>query len=277
MADLENMPAFADEPDTTTGGDSGADPAEDTREAASDTNATDVAPPADGTGDDDTSTDTDATSAPAAAAAPPGYVPVDALRAERKARQELERKEAYLRGQLEARQPQKPEEPTPEEPFDAAEFYSNPDQYVRKAAAAEAARAVQAERQRDFVEKANRSAERAAAKYSDYQDVEADFARRAQSNPAIVQQLRAADDPAEFAYSWTKRQQAIEALGDDPKTWIEAERERIRKEVLEEQARAVGAAGITQKPRPDGRSVGPPPADRPLSEDTMLDDLSARY
>lgn len=134
------------------------------------------------------------------------HVPLAALKAEREKRQQLERELAELR--------KKPEEPQ-------ASFYDAPDEYVQKAMQTAEQRATQ--RMYAALEAQARET------YSDYDEVTEEVQAYAQTNPAVVNQILSAPNPAVAAYKFGKQLREFKQMQDPV-----AYRERIKAEIRAE-------------------------------------------
>jgi hypothetical protein len=73
-----------------------------------------------------------------------------------------------------------------------------------------------------------RSAQKARAKYADFDDAAATFSEMARSNPALEHQLREADNPGEFAYEQAKTYTELQKYGGDMNALVEA---RVREQL----------------------------------------------
>jgi hypothetical protein len=76
--------------------------------------------------------------------------------------------------------------------------------------------------------------ERLAMKnYADYEEVRDTFMEIARDNPAIVREMYASDDPAEFAYAYAKEHKARQEIGDPLKYAEKIREETIAKTMAE--------------------------------------------
>jgi hypothetical protein len=133
---------------------------------------------------------------------------------ERRKRQDLEKKLAELEARL---QPQAPPQPKPE-PVD---WFASPEQ---------AAQALQAQFAESMFQTRVHTSERIIRKeHPDYDEVSALFAKRAESDPHLLQQLYNHPFPAEFAYEIGKQIKMLEEIKDP-----QAYREKLRAEILAE-------------------------------------------
>lgn len=181
-----------------------------------------------------------------------GKVPLQAVQAERGKRKEAEneaealrRELAELRGQVSvlsrpAQQPQPAEKPKPKT------FWENPDEFL-----AERLAPIQQETtQRHFLN----SRMLADEKFGADTVKEADDALGAliQANdPSVVelqQRIKTSPHPYADLVSWHQRRKAMADIGDDPVSFRERERERIRAEILAEQAAAQPEITTQQPP-----------------------------
>lgn len=140
-------------------------------------------------------------------------VPLQALRDERKKRQELELKLARIEGREEARgADQAAQEQPPQKSF---WDYEDPNEAVREIAYT----AVMQDR-------LERSVVKMREQHEDYNEMEVLFATEMRKNPQLETQMRAHPYPAEFAYNWAKQHQQARQYG----TSIDEIRENIRAE-----------------------------------------------
>lgn len=137
------------------------------------------------------------------------------ITAERKKRQEAERRAAEYHQQLEALR-------TPTKTPDVLE---DPDGYRKHI---ESGVQAQLENQR-----VDMSAEMARAAHTDFDEVLAEWAPLMQENPALYQQALKAKLPAEWAYQYVKRERFLKEVGDNPDSWRTSQREAIEKELRE--------------------------------------------
>jgi hypothetical protein len=155
----------------------------------------------------------------------PHPVPRKALIAERKKRQEYERKLAQLEGQLSAFQqfaqqgPRPPvQETKPTDPAD--EFYSGPVDFISKRE-----QALKQEFEQKFLAM---NVAQVQAQFQDYGEAEAAFVEAAKYNPTLQAQLRQSANPALFAYQNGKAFMELKDIGS-----LDELRERIRQEERE--------------------------------------------
>jgi len=142
---------------------------------------------------------------------------------ERRKRQELELQIAQMKGRLEGTSdPAKPKESDE----DDDDFWADPKSYTKKVAE----QAVLRDREQRWMERANRSVERAQKKHEDYQEMQAKFIELA-NTPEYAHwgvRMRNEDDPGEFIYQTMTTHLAPPPRSEDE---IRAELEsRIREE-----------------------------------------------
>jgi len=153
-------------------------------------------------------------------------VPKAAMIAERKKRQELERKLAEL---------QRPPEAQPN-------FYEAPEQYVQSLV----------ERERGQMQQQLMSALEAQAReqYADYDEAFAELEEQAADNPMLVQKVMQAPNPALAAYKLGKQLQELKKLQDP-----DAYRKQIEAEV---RAKIEAEYAAKEKARTDAANAIPP-------------------
>lgn len=161
----------------------------------------------------------------------------------RKAWQEAERKLAHLEGQITALQQQrqqvKPvEEAKPDDPD--TDFFGNPVGFVTK----QVGSVQQQIEQAMFQQRLAISIRTMREKHQDFGQAESAFMQAAQKDPRLVEQLRAHEFPAEFAYQIGKLHLEAAEIGGDIGAWKERERQRIRDELQAE----MGGAQPQHKP-----------------------------
>jgi hypothetical protein len=146
------------------------------------------------------------------------HVPLAALEAERKGRQDW--KEKAIRFEEEAKQLRErmaePQQRTEQQQLDP----------------------IQQVRQEMLNERFNMSEMVARQKYADLDDVVATFQEAARANPALAMALHQQTNPYEFAYREGKRIQLLKEVGDDPAAY----RARIEAEIRAELQKANPAA-----------------------------------
>jgi hypothetical protein len=159
-----------------------------------------------------------------AASAPPAQeepnVPVKALQEERRKRQELEQQVAAMQAQFAQQQPQTP---TPE-------FWDDPQGFMAKQLEQHTEQVIQRFQEQQAMERINASETAAKGKYADYDDAFHAFRQAASASPALVQQMKASPDPAEFAYRTGKRSMDLEKVGSIDEL-LKAERAKWEAEV----------------------------------------------
>lgn len=136
---------------------------------------------------------------------PPGYVPYDALHAERQQRQQLQQQLNQMMQQLQQMQQQQSKPSTPDPNADplAAMIaqqiekvmpqFMTPIQQMQQ-------QFQQMQQQQQFQQRVLQSDARARAKYADYDEVIAPIKQRAQMDPNFAQMLLSMPDPGEYAY-----------------------------------------------------------------------------
>jgi hypothetical protein len=136
--------------------------------------------------------------------------------AEKRKRQELEAQLEALRQQV-LQQPQQP----------APEFWDNPNATLERFGQ----QLLQQFQEQQVVERINVSETAARAKHADYDDAFHAFRQAVQVNPVLVQQMRASNDPGEFAYKTGKAALDLERVGsiDD---LLKAERAKWEAELV---------------------------------------------
>ena len=150
------------------------------------------------------------------------HVPLAALKAEREKRQAIERRMA----ELERERAQVPE-PT---------FYDDPQQFI-------------AQREQQLTQRMHMALEeQAREQFPDYDEVLAQLKEYAQENPAVIQQVFNAANPALAAYKWGKKVRELEAM-KDPDSYRKAIEAEVRAKVeaeyaAKEQAKAAAVAAI---------------------------------
>lgn len=169
---------------------------------------------------------TEQPAAPPAAEPATGLPPHEfaALKDERRKRQEAEARAAFLEQQL-----RQPPPATEAEPVD---FWENPNAVISNQVNQAVNTALQEWERRQVQQRAEAAEAAARAKYPDYDDAFAKFREQLQFNPALMQDLNRAADPAEFAYQ--RGRAAIDMA--DPESYrakIEAEvRQKLEAELL---------------------------------------------
>jgi len=156
---------------------------------------------------------------PPAAEQEASHVPVQALKDERRKRQELERRmQAY-----EANMRQAQQQPPPD-------VYQDPEgalSHVRQQFQHELTRT-----------RLDMSVAMARTQHQDYEDAETAFIEAVHANPNLYNQMLNDPHPAGFAYRVGKQVQAYREIGSDPVTY----RDKVRQEIEAER-------GGTQRPR----------------------------
>lgn len=101
----------------------------------------------------------------------------------------------------------------------------------------------------------NWSEARARQAHEDFDEVSGVFKQMADNNPRLREQALLHHDPAEFVYQTGKRAKSLIDIGQDPEAWRAAERERLRAEIVAEQA---AAPTIPVHPPTPAPAVPPP-------------------
>lgn len=175
---------------------------------------------------------------PEASASPapePTHIPESALLGERRRRQEAEQRAQYLEQQMQAFQRQQ----QPQQPVD---FWEDPNAVISTQVNQAVNTALQQWEARQVQMQAEKAEAAARAKYQDYDDAFAKFREQLQINPALLNELQRASDPAEFAYQRGKA--AIDMADPD------AYRAKVESE-LEAKLRAkIEAELLASAPRP---------------------------
>jgi len=189
------------------------------------------------------------------------HVPLAALKAEREKRQEREKRIAELEAALEKTRPQAQKAPPEADQAPELTFWEDPDAFI-------ASRVSKSERElqhRFLVAREDDMRE----KHKDYDEVIEKVKEYGQSNPAGLQQILSAPDPAKAGYQFGKKLIELKQM-EDPDAYrarIEAEvRAKIAQEAEEEasgkarsanaippdlsSARNVGASGAAKEPDP---------------------------
>ena len=132
------------------------------------------------------------------------YEPLKAVRNENR---ELKAQIEALRQQFETSR----QAPAPQAaPVD---FWDDPQAFMASQLEQATSMAVQRIQQQQTMERINASEAAAKAKHTDYDDAFHAFQQAAQANPALIQQMTSAADPADFAYRTGKRSLDLEKLG----------------------------------------------------------------
>jgi hypothetical protein len=129
------------------------------------------------------------------------YEPLKAVRNENK---ELKAQLEAMRQQFERQQPK--EAPPPQ-------FWDDPDKAFDARFQKLVPQIVQQLEQRQTVQRIEASEAAARAKHADFADALGAFQQAVQHSPALIQQMQAASDPGEFAYSTGKRAMELEKVG----------------------------------------------------------------
>ena len=153
------------------------------------------------------------------------YEPLKAVRNENK---ELKQQLEAIQQQL-ARQQQQPQ-PQVQNNEPTVDFWDDPQGFLAKQFDQFGQSMMQRFQQQQQVERIEASEAAAKAKYTDYDDAFRAFQQAAMANPALVQQMTSANDPAEFAYSKGKSALELERYGSVEEL-LKAERAKWEEEV----------------------------------------------
>jgi hypothetical protein len=145
----------------------------------------------------------------ASPAAPEPQIDHAALIGERRRRQEAEAELVQLRQQLQ----QAPQPPQFQAPTQAPDMFEDPEGYTRYVAA-QAAEVARHEAYGQFqYQRIDTAARQFAPTVPDYAEKVQVFQQMAQANPALLQELFRANNPAEYAYNTAKTQLEISQFG----------------------------------------------------------------
>jgi hypothetical protein len=187
-------------------------------------------------------------------------IPVAALKDERSKRQALETELEQLRASI-AQQPQQ----EPQAPPDRWEDPDGYDQYlIQQAAHYAREQAVHAFNQ----QRIHQSAVRARGKYDDYDHAHQVFGEMVQRNPALMDQMLTADDPAEYAYNEAKSEIAIRSAGG-LQAYIQQEAARLvaaQQPTIQDVASRLPPPTISDSRNVGSRSSAPWQGPTPLSD-----------
>ena len=147
-----------------------------------------------------------------------------------------------------ARQPQT-QEPEPE-------FWDNPQAVIATQVQRAVMEALQAEKQQATLARINESEERAKATHDDYEDAFRAFQQAASAQPALIQQMTAAGDPAEFAYKTGKTALELQRVGSIDEL-LKAERAKWEAEARAAVQPPVAFPSSTVTERSVGSRTGP--------------------
>lgn len=151
------------------------------------------------------------------------FVPISALLDERDKRKAMEERVRQYESQ------QIPEEP-PHYPADPRELFGYVEDMIEE---------------RLFDATLNQSEAIARRNHGDdiVNEAQAAYRQAMDANPHLFAELRGQADPYEHVVRWHKQQKAFSEIGKDPDAWAEAQRQRIREELLAElQGRPVSSA-----------------------------------
>lgn len=151
-----------------------------------------------------------------------------ALVEERKAKQELQRELAYIKGQLS--KDKSTEQPKQNKyPIDEDAYWADPISGSDKVADARVRAALQQEQQKRI----QWSASKMRKKHADFDETMQKFYSATQNNPQLDQEALSQYDPVEYAYEWVKEQESRESV------------ESMKKRIEELEAKLSGGAGAS--------------------------------
>lgn len=140
---------------------------------------------------------------------PPTELPKEEYTALRAVRDENKE----LKQQLEAMRQQFASQSQPQQPAETPDFWEDPNRAFEARFEQFGTRLMQQFKQEQQVERIEASEQAAKAKYDDYGDAFGHFQQAVSVNPALIQQMQAASDPAEFAYKTGKHAMELEKVG----------------------------------------------------------------
>lgn len=217
----EKLELFEEAPDD--GVESGGEAAEQAVEAPEDPQK-EVAEALEAEGDVSEGTGEDQAAPPAATEEKQqGHIPVTALLDEREKRQAAEREVAELRQwrQQQEQLQRQSQQPPPD-------WYDDPEKRMQVERAQTAHML--------WNERLNMSEMTVRSQVGD-ELVDAAtqaFTVATQTNPALYQEMQSQRHPYDFVVKWHQRQSILTEIGDNPKAWMEAQREQIRAEMAAE-------------------------------------------
>lgn len=180
-----------------------------------------------------------------------GPVPYQALKAEREKRKERDKRVAELEAELKKARPSAQQERPQVEPEPEKTFWEDPDAYIENRLSKsqrELQHRLLVEREDDMREK-----------HADYDEVIEKVKEYGQSNPAVLQQILAAPNPAKAGYQFGKQLDELKQM-EDPAAYREKVRAEIRAELEKEMGEAsADKARVAAAVPPDlssTRSVG---------------------
>jgi hypothetical protein len=144
---------------------------------------------------------------------PPDKAPVPqaALIGERRRRQEAEERARFLEQQVQALS-RLPQAPPVEQP--KVDFWDDPEAALQARFDQFGDQLLTRFEQRQVINHLNRSEVAARARYDDFDEAVSEFQRAVTTNPALAQEMKLADDPAEFAYRKGKSLAELHQYGD---------------------------------------------------------------
>ena len=236
--------------------------------------------------DDAPPSDTGETQASGDTGKPPkGYVPQEALTAERRKRQEKDRKIqeieqrlAYFEGATQAQRQAQPVQQQDADEDDSDETYwKTPKAAIGKAAKREAERIraemrqeFNAQRAGEFNDRLSWSYEHAVRRYGKDEvfDYESEFKDLAGKHPRLAQIVRVHPDPVEFAYQTVKEYREASSSGTELQR-LRAELDALKKGTP---AKPQGAKPVPPKSNAGARGAGPRPVPKSrLRDEDILD------
>lgn len=152
------------------------------------------------------------------------YEPLKAVRNENK---ELKQQLEAIQQQMARQQVQPQQQAQPEQTGD---FWEDPQGFLARQFDQFGQSMMQRFQQQQVVERIEASEAAAKAKHADYDDAFRAFQQAAMANPTLVQQMTAANDPAEFAYSKGKSALELERYGSVDEL-LKAERAKWEAEI----------------------------------------------
>lgn len=158
------------------------------------------------TGEEPPATEAEATVPPAEPSSTPEQGQFAALKDERRKRQEAEARISDMERKFQEMQAKQPAAPAPD-------LWEDPDGYFSQRFQMFGEQLIQKFQQQQIIERIDQSEQQARSRYTDFDEKLAAFRQAAQLNPAIVQEMQRASDPAEFAYGRGKTALEIERHG----------------------------------------------------------------
>lgn len=183
--------------------------------------------------------------APPAANSEPSHIPITALLDERDKRKAAQREADELRrwkAEQEAKAAQPAEQPK------APDLYQDPEAFAKHFE--------QQVEQRLSQQRLALSESWAKRNHADYDDTMKVFEGMAQANPAMVKQMLAEADPAEWAYQQATQHKRMQEIGADPDAW--AKRRALELLEQDEALRAEIVGKYAPQPSPAPTPAAPP-------------------